>query len=218
MTEKQLRQAAEEYVQALAEGLDAPEEHTFSRRFERGMRGLLAKSAHPAWAAFGRAVASFAMVMLVLFGSVLAVDAEARELFLGWFRQQMDGAVHFSSRNPSQEDTQYQLTWIPEGYEFYDSMQLDGGEDILYVNEAGDFFAFSYQHSSENGETYFFPGEHEEKHVSVQGTTGTLYLPHDKTNGKDLIWQNEAGTLFEISGRCDEAVLLRAAESVSPKQ
>lgn len=218
MTEKQLRQAAEEYVQALAEGLDAPEEHTFSRRFERKMRGLLAKAAHPAWAVFGRAAASFAMVMLVLFGSVLAVDTEARELFQGWFRQQMDGAVHFSSRNPSQEDTQYQLTWIPEGYEFYDSMRLDGGEDILYVNEAGDFFAFSYQHSSENGETYFFPGEHEEKHVSVQGTTGTLYLPYDKQIGPGVIWQNAAGTFFEITGRCDENVLLRAAEGVRPKQ
>lgn len=217
MTEKQLRQAAEEYVQALAEGLDAPEEHTFSRRFERGMRGLLAKSAHPAWAAFGRAVASFAMVMLVLFGSVLAVDTEARELFLGWFRQQMDGAVHFSSRNPSQEDTQYQLTWIPEGYEFYDLVQEYGGETVLYANEAGDLLRFTYLHSSENGETYLFTGEHDEKQISVQGMTGTLYLPHDTINGKDLIWQNEAGTLFEISGRCDENVLLRMAESVTPK-
>lgn len=217
MTEKQLRQAAEEYVQALAEGLDAPEEHTFSRRFERKMRGLLAKAAHPAWAVFGRAVASFAMVLLVLFGSVLAVDAEARELFLGWFRQQMDGAVHFSSRNPSQEDTQYQLTWIPEGYEFYDLVQEYGGETVLYANEAGDLLRFTYLHSSENGETYLFTGEHDEKQISVQGMTGTLYLPHDTINGKDLIWQNEAGTLFEISGRCDENVLLRMAESVTPK-
>ena len=217
MTEKQLRQAAEEYVQALAEGLDAPEEHTFSRRFERKMRGLLAKAAHPAWAAFGRAVASFAMVVLVLFGSVLAVDAEARELFLGWFRQQMDGAVHFSSRNPSQEDTQYQLTWIPEGYEFYDLVQEYGGETVLYANEAGDLLRFTYLHSSENGETYLFTGEHDEKQIPVQGMTGTLYLPHDTINGKDLIWQNEAGTLFEISGRCDENVLLRMAESVTPK-
>lgn len=217
MTEKQLRQAAEEYVQALAEGLDAPEEHTFSRRFERGMRGLLTKSAHPAWAAFGRAVASFAMVMLVLLGSVLAVDTEARELFLGWFRQQMDGAVHFSSRNPSQEDTQYQLTWIPEGYEFYDLVQEYGGETVLYANEAGDLLRFTYLHSSENGETYLFTGKHDEKQISVQGMTGTLYLPHDTINGKDLIWQNEAGTLFEISGRCDENVLLRMAESVTPK-
>lgn len=217
MTEKQLRQAAEEYVQALSESLDAPEEHTFSRRFERKMRGLLAKSAHPAWAAFGRAVASFAMVVLVLFGSVLAVDAEARELFLGWFRQQMDGAVHFSSRNPSQEDTQYQLTWIPEGYEFYDLVQEYGGETVLYANEAGDLLRFTYLHPSENGETYLFAGEHDEKQISVQGMTGTLYLPHDTINGKDLIWQNEAGTLFEISGRCDENVLLRMAESVTPK-
>lgn len=217
MTEKQLRQAAEEYVQTLAEGLDAPEEHTFSRRFERKMRGLLAKSAHPAWAAFGRAVASFVMVLLVLFGSVLAVDTEARELFLGWFRQQMDGAVHFSSRNPSQEDTQYQLTWIPEGYEFYDLVQEYGGETVLYANEAGDLLRFTYLHSSENGETYLFAGEHDEKQISVQDMTGTLYLPHDTINGKDLIWQNEAGTLFEISGRCDENVLLRMAESVTPK-
>lgn len=217
MTEKQLRQAAEEYVQALSESLEAPEAHTFSRRFERGMRGLLAKSAHPALAAFGRAVASFAMVMLVLFGSVLAVDAEARELFLGWFRQQMDGAVHFSSRNPSQVDTEYQLTWIPEGYEFFDLVQEQDGETILYANEAGDLLRFTYLHSSENGETYLFTGEHDEKQVSVQGMTGTLYLPHDTINGKDLIWQNEAGTLFEISGRCDEDVLLRVAESVTPK-
>lgn len=217
MTEKQLRQAAEEYVQALSESLEAPEAHTFSRRFERGMRGLLTKAAHPAWAAFGRAVASFAMVMLVLFGSVLAVDTEARELFLGWFRQQMDGAVHFSSRNPSQEDTQYQLTWIPEGYEFYDLVQEYGGETVLYANEAGDLLRFTYLHSSENGETYLFTGEHDEKQISVQGMTGTLYLPHDTINGKDLIWQNEAGTLFEISGRCDENVLLRMAESVTPK-
>ena len=211
-------QAAQEYVQALSDSLEAPEEHRFSRRFEKKMQRLLTRAAHPAWAAFGRAAASFAMVMLVLFGSVLAVDVEARELLLGWFQQQMDGAVHFSSRTPSQEDTQYQLTWIPEGYEFSDSMQLDGGEDIAYINEAGDYFSFMYLHSSENGETYSFPGEHDKKQVSVQGTTGTLYLPHDKTNGKDLVWQNEAGTLFVISGRCDVATLLRAAESVSPKQ
>lgn len=217
MTEKQLRQAAEEYVQALSESLEAPEAHTFSRRFERGMRGLLTKAAHPAWAAFSRAVASFAMVMLVLFGSVLAVDTEARELFLGWFRQQMDGAVHFSSRDPSQEDTQYQLTWIPEGYEFYDLVQEYGGETVLYANEAGDLLRFTYLHPSENGETYLFTREHDEKQISVQGMTGTLYLPHDTINGKDLIWQNEAGTLFEISGRCDENVLLRMAESVTPK-
>lgn len=217
MTEKQMKLAAEEYVQALAESLDAPEAHTFSRRFERKMRGLLTKSAHPAWAAFGRTAASFAMVLLVLFGSVLAVDVEARELFLGWFQQRMDGVVHFSSRNPSQEDTQYQLTWIPEGYKFFDLVQEYGGETVLYANEAGDLLRFTYLHSSENSETYLFTGEHDEKQVSVHGMIGTLYLPHDKINGKDLIWQNEAGTLFEITGRCDENVLLRAAESVRPK-
>lgn len=210
-------QAAREYVQALSDSLEAPEEHRFSRRFEKRMQRLLTKAAHPAWAAFGRAVASLAVVMLVLFGSVLAVDVEARELFLGWFQQQTDGAVHFSSRNPSQEDTQYQLTWIPDGYEFYDLVQEQDGETILYANEAGDLLRFTYLHSSENGETYLFPGEHEEKQVSIQGTIGTLYLPYDKQEGLGVIWQNEVGTLFEVAGRCDENVLLRIAESVTPK-
>lgn len=210
-------QAAQEYVQALSDSLEAPEEHRFSRRFEKKMQRLLTKAAHPVWVAFGRAVASLAVVILVLFGSVLAVDVEARELFLGWFQQQADGAIHFSSRNPSQEDTQYQLTWIPEGYEFYDLVQEQDGETVLYANAAGDLLRFTYLHSSENGETYLFTGDHDEKQVSVQGMTGTLYLPHDTINGKDLIWQNEAGTLFEISGRCDENVLLRVAESVTPK-
>ena len=40
---------------------------------------------------------------------------------------------------------------------------------------------------------------------------------HDKAEGAELIWQDADGTLFEISGKCEEAVLLYAAESIQKK-
>ena len=36
-------------------------------------------------------------------------------------------------------------------------------------------------------------------------------------DGAELVWQNADGTLFEISGKCEEAVLLYAAESIQRK-
>ena len=46
---------------------------------------------------------------------------------------------------------------------------------------------------------------------------GTLYLPHNAADGAELVWQNADGTLFEISGKCEETVLLYAAEKIQKK-
>lgn len=79
------KQAAEEYLNALSNSLPQPENcrHSFGKRFEKRMRLLIAKTLHPVRTAMLRAAASFAAVLL-LFGSVLAVDADARKAFLGW--------------------------------------------------------------------------------------------------------------------------------------
>ena len=73
------KQAADEYLNAISESLPQPEDcpHTFGKRFEKQMGRLIAKTTHPLRTAMLRAAASFAAVLL-LFGSVLAVDADAR--------------------------------------------------------------------------------------------------------------------------------------------
>ena len=58
------------------------------------MGRLIAKTAHPLRTAMLRAAASFAAVLL-LFGSVLAVDADARKAFLGWMEKRFDTYIFF---------------------------------------------------------------------------------------------------------------------------
>ena len=203
------KQAADEYLNAISESLPQPEDcpHTFGKRFEKQMGRLIAKTAPPLRPAMLRAAASFAAVLL-LFGSVLAVDADARKAFLGWMEKRFDTYIFFSASGKTHNSVQaeYSLGWVPEGYRF---------EEIL---DNGDYFRFTYLYASANSNLYLLTRDgYDTKDVSVNGMFGTLYLPHNAADGAELVWQNADGTLFEISGKCEETVLLYAAEKIQKK-
>ena len=109
------KQAADEYLNTISESLPQPEDcpHTFSKRFEKQMGHLIAKTAHPLRTAMLRAVACFAAVLL-LFGSVLAVDADARKAFLGWLEKRFDTYIFFSASGNTHNSVQtfYQLKQV----------------------------------------------------------------------------------------------------------
>lgn len=215
------KQAADEYLNALSESLPQPEDcpHTFGKRFEKQMGRLIAKTAHPLRTAMLRAAASFAAVLL-LFGSVLAVDVNAREAFLGWMEERFDTYISFSASGKTHNSVQaeYTLGWVPEGYRFDEILDETDGQTVFYINDNGDYFRFTYLYASANSNLYLLTRDgYDTKDVSVNGMLGTLYLPHNAADGAELVWQNADGTLFEISGKCEEAVLLYAAEKIQKK-
>lgn len=212
------KQAADEYLNTISESLPQPEDcpHTFSKRFEKQMGHLIAKTAHPLRTAMLRAVACFAAVLL-LFGSVLAVDADARKAFLGWLEKRFDTYIFFSASGNTHNSvqTQYSLGWVPEGYRFEEILDEADGQTFLYANDNGDYFWFTYSSASANSNIYlFFQDGYDTKDVFINGVAGKLYLPHNETDGAGLVWQSTDGTLFEIGGKCEEAVLIRAAEKI----
>ncbi len=215
------KQAADEYLNAISESLPQPEDcpHTFGRRFEKQMGRLIAKTAHPLRTAILRAAASFAAVLL-LFGSVLAVDTDARKAFLGWMEERFDTYISFSASRKTHNSVQaeYTLGWVPEGYRFDEILDETDGQTVFYINDNGDYFRFTYLYASANSNLYLLTRDgYDTKDVSVNGMLGTLYLPHNAADGAELVWQNADGTLFEISGKCEEAVLIRAAENIQEK-
>ena len=215
------KQAADEYLNAISESLPQPEDcpHTFGRRFEKQMGRLIAKTAHPLRTAMLRAAASFAAVLL-LFGSVLAVDTDARKAFLGWMEERFDTYISFSASRKTHNSVQaeYTLGWVPEGYRFDEILDETDGQTVFYINDNGDYFRFTYLYASANSNLYLLTRDgYDTKDVSVNGMLGTLYLPHNAADGAELVWQNADGTLFEISGKCEEAVLIRAAENIQEK-
>ena len=215
------KQAAEEYLNALSNSLPQPEDcrHSFGKRFEKRMRLLIAKTLHPVRTAMLRAAASFAAALL-LFGSVLAVDTDARNAFFGWMEERFDTYIFFSASGETHNSVQaqYTLGWVPEGYRFEEILDETDGQTFLYVNDNGDYFWFTYSSASANSNIYlFFQDGYDTKDVFVNDVAGKLYLPHNETDGAGLVWQDTDGTLFEIGGKCEEAVLIRAAEKIQKK-
>lgn len=214
------KQAAGEYLDALSENLPQPEDcpHTFSKCFEKQMGYLIAKTAHPVRTSMLRAAASFAAVLL-LFGSVLAVDVNAREAFFGWVKEQSTSFSHFIFKGEYTEpdSVQFYPGWIPENYTLYDSYPIQNGQTFLYSNDSGDVLSFIYTLSPENLEVYIYTEACRQETLTVSGYEAQLYIPWDTTEASDLVWQDSHGTLFLVSGKCDKTTLIQFAEKILKK-
>ena len=97
-----------------------PEEpHPFSPAFERKMKKLLRRGRHPVWYKALHAAACLLLALLLSGCAVLAVSAEAREVFAGWVREVYENAFVYrfygEEQGESNADPAYRLTWLPEG-------------------------------------------------------------------------------------------------------
>ncbi len=218
--EELFKQAADEYLNTISESLPQPEDcpHTFGKRFEKQMGRLIAKTAHPLRTAMLRAAASFAAVLL-LFGSVLAVDVNAREAFLGWVKEQSTSFSHFvfKGEHTGLDSAQFYPGWIPDGCTLYDSYPIQNGQTFLYSNDCGDVLSFIYTSSPENLEVYIYTEACSQETLTVSGYEAQLFIPWDATEASDLVWQDSHGTLFLVSGKCDKTVLIQFAENILKK-
>ena len=226
------KQAAEEYLNALSNSLPQPEDcrHSFGKRFEKRMRLLIAKTLHPVRTAmmvmyvlFGGMLATtwvqIIKAVLLLFGSVLAIDVDAREAFFGWLMEQNTLFSHFVfTRDSAEPDlAQFYPGWIPDGYSLYDNYSIQNGQVFLYSNDLGDILSFIYTSSPENLEVYVYTEACSQETLSVHGDDAQLYIPEDTTEASELIWQDSHGTLFLVSGKCGKTVLVQFAEKIFKK-
>lgn len=219
ITDEMLAQAAAELADAINESLPEPSEcnHQFSPRFEKKMKRLIRKTHHPIFYRTLRTVASIVLVILIGFGSTLAVSAEAREIVFGWVKQQYENFYEyfFEGEVESTESAKYQPGWMPEGCDFVTSYETAGGEVYIYSDVEDTLIQFSYTSEIDN-ETLFVDGvEYRKEEAIIHNRTGEFYIAQvdDKTNG--LIWTDETETvLFFVSGNYDKETLVKIAESV----
>ena len=219
ITDEMLAQAAAELADAINQSLPIPSEctHQFSSQFEKKMKRLIRKSDHPIFYRTLRTVASIVLVILIGFGSTLAVNAEAREIVFSWLKQQHENFYEyfFEGDVTPTESRRYQTGWMPDGCEFVTSYETAGGEVYIFTDEKDTLIQFSYT-SNPDDETLFIDGVgYFKEEAIINGRIGDFYIAqsNDKTNG--LIWTDETETvLFFVSGNYDKETLVKIAESV----
>lgn len=222
MNEERLKQAARQAGQAITESLPAPEDctHTFSLKFQQKMKRLLRRANHPRSRPALR-VACMLLVCLLGCGTFFQVNAEAREIFLGWVSRLEEGAQHyFFSGVYAEEDStaQYSLSEIPEGFEEVFIEITDHNAIMLYQNEVDYYFEFGYlkqDTTSTSSDNDFLVGDIEAQTVSVNGSAADLYIDESGSGGNLIVWiDQEENVLLYIDAPFDADELIRLAESV----
>ena len=197
-----------------------PEEpHPFSPAFERKMKKLLRRGRHPVLYRALRGAACFLLVLLLSGCAVLAVSAEAREVFAGWVREVYENAFVYrfygEAQGESNADTAYRLTWLPEGYREAERPDLAGMGNVLYRDDAGGLVVLAYATDPEAFSLSVYPEHATVRKTQVHGRPADLYLDEQEGNRNLIVWtEEETGQFFYVSGPQGEDELVKMAESV----
>lgn len=223
MTEERLREAARQAGQAIIDSLPAPEDctHTFSLKHQKKMKHLLRRAKRPSIRPALR-VACMLLVCLLGCGTFFQVNAEAKEIFLGWVSRLEKGVHHyfFSGDSVTKDDfIRYSLNSLPDGYQLYDMNDSnEHGTVTVYVNEEGQFLRFGYlrKNAEESTANLFFITEKAEgKSVLVHGKDADLYMDETGNSSNLIVWTDtDTDFLLYISAYLKEADLIHLAEEV----
>lgn len=222
ITDEMLAQAAAELADAINESLPEPSEcnHQFSPRFERKMKRLLSRANHPILYRTLRSVASILLVIMIAFGSILTVNAEAREIVFGWVKQQYENFYEyfFEGDADTNDSAKYQPGWMPDRCELVTIQETAGGETYIYTDENGMLVQFYYIFDPDSQKMYIDTVEYLTESISVNGHSGEIYIALNETETNSIVWSDTSNdVLFYVSGDYDREVLIKIAENIVQK-
>ena len=212
ITDEMLKEAAGE---AEAMGLaDLPREHEFSEEFQRRVDRAKYRSLHRGRGAV-RCVTLVLVACLTVFGGALALSPEVRAEVGSWFKG--DAFVGSpSGKVPVAEGKDFCLTWIPEGYTYYDVMETSFGKTYFYIDENDRFLRFKYLY---DGKSYAMVEGYEHRQVMLGDVQADIFLDPRGEHSNDIIWKDPNGDVcFIISAFAEEEQLIRLALSVKEKK
>ena len=189
-----IRQATEEYHEESMSAIPTENEiyHVFSDRFEKNMESVIKKNNHPQLKRVLRMVASFALVILISGGSVMALSPTARAAVMGWFFGQ-EGTV-FSYRSMGEESEsdvyyKYELTQIPEGYYLWQEI-VDEGQSIMLYAEEETCHLLKVTGTPNDGTGAMFLITTTDKKATVQigDITADFYQSESEDSGSGIAW------------------------------
>ncbi len=221
ITDEMLRVSAarssELFIQAVALDYDLTQQYEPSNSFEKKIKRLVHRAKHPY---FYRSVQRIASVLLaaILAGSMyLAVDTEARAVFLGWVKEVYEHSTvyHTLPNHAAETLPQYELTWLPDGFGKPNVYESEITYSALYENPGtGDVLIFGYCLLTEERQTELFTTRQPE-HLVVNGADADFYVADNNSDFSNLLWIDaETGVLCTIDSTLSKEDILHIAESV----
>ena len=216
-----IRQATEEYHEESMSAIPTEKEidHVFSDRFEKNMKSVIKKNNHPQLKRVLRMAASFALVILLTGGSVMALSPTARAAVIGWlFGQEGTTFSYTSMGGESESDVyyKYDLAEIPEGYFLWQEIVDESQSIMLYAEEeTGHLLKVTGSPNDGTGAMFLLTTTDEKSTVQIGDITADFYQSSTADSSSGLAWVDpENDYLICLDGFFSKEELIEMAESL----
>ncbi len=165
-----------------------------------------------------RAAACLLLVSIASASAILAASPQARASVWRWAAQAFDKSIayRFNGESETPELPDLQLSVIPEGYEYTDSVENENKRVLLYAElDSGKYLRFSYR-SIRDGIGLTLVGESaHSKEIEINGCPGAFYQGVTTEQSNALTWIDEtAGIMFVLDGYFTEEELKEIAGTI----
>ena len=216
-----IRQATEEYHEESMSAIPTENEidHVFSDRFEEKMKSVIKKNNHPQLKRVLRMAASFALVILVASGSVMALSPTARAAVIGWLFGQEGTIFSYTSMGEESESNvyyKYELPQIPEGYYLWQEIVDESQSIMLYAEEeTGHLLKVTGSPNDGTSAMFLMTTTAEKSTVQIGDITADFYLSESEDVSSGLAWVDpENGYLICLDGFFSKEELIEMAQSL----
>ena len=216
-----IRQATEEYHEESMSAIPTENEidHVFSDRFENNMRSVIKNNNHPQLKRVLRMAASFALVILVASGSVMALSPTARAAVMGWLFGQDGTTFSYTSMGEESESDvyyKYELPQIPEGYYLWQEIVDESQSILLYAEEeTGHLLKVTGAPNDGTSAMFLLTTTDEKSTVQIGDVTADFYLSESEDISSGLAWVDpENDYLICLDGFFSKEELIAMAESL----
>ena len=189
-----IRQATEEYHEEFMSAIPAEKEidHVFSDRFEKNMESVIKKNKHPQLKRVLRMAASFALVILMAGGSVMALSPTARAAVMGWLFGQEGTVFSYTSigtKTESEVFYKYDLAQIPEGYVLWQEIVDETQSIMLYAEEeTGLLLKLTATPNDGTGAMFLITTTDQKETVQIGDITADFYPSESEDSAPGLAW------------------------------
>ena len=213
-----IRQATEEYHEESMTAIPTENEidHVFSDRFEENMKSVIKKNNHPQLKRVLRMAASFALVILIAGGSVMAISPTARAAVMGWlFGRESDAYVYRSTGTDTNEETitTYDFAEIPEGYTFQQNFLMPNSGLVIYSEEStGRLLKVFFAPNDGSGALYLIPEDATLIPIQLGDISADFYLSNIEDESSTIVWTDpENDYLVTVDGFFSKEELVEMA-------
>lgn len=219
INDEALRTAATEADRVITESLPSAAActHVFPPVFHKKMQRTIRRGNHPAIARLPKQIACFILSAVIIGGTWLTVDAEARAVFFVWVREVYEEFVAYrfvGSTVAENSHVRYELTWLPEGYAEIDRLPTDDGCTIIYSNGVS---LIQFVYASGTDASSLFVGDFSGEVQTIR--VGTLYVdfyqPQDGGISSTAVWTSEQqDTLFSVTASLPKSLMIALCKGV----